>query len=522
MRRHLGFLSTLLAFTLQVPTYASEPAAADLMATGVVFDDRNGDGKRDPGEPGLKDIRVSNQHEIVLTDREGRWHLAATDDTTFFVIKPRGWMPPLSRDRLPRFYYVHKPKGSPPVKYGGVAPTGPLPASIDFPLRREKEPDSFSAIFFGDTQPRDVREVEYFSHDIVEDLIGKTDARFGVTLGDVVFDDLSVFGPHNATVALIGLPWWNVLGNHDQNYDVPDDRDSDETWTRVFGPNYYSFDYGPVHFVALDDVIWEGAAPQSTGKYSGGITPAQLDWLRSDLKFVPDKQLVVLMMHIPLTDLTNRHDVYRIIENRPHCFSISGHTHWQEHKIIRHEDGWLGPAPHHHAINVTACGSWWTGAPDELGVPHATMRDGAPNGHSILTFKDRKVTIDFRAARRPASHQMNIVAPEVVRRRSVVEVYVNVFNGGPDSLVDIRLDNNGTWTRLQKVSEPDPSYVAARNREPEKPAEPYRRMPEPIKSPHLWKGRIEMPVAPGEHFISVRANDIHGRWFTAERALRVE
>ncbi|HMO71740.1 MAG TPA: hypothetical protein PKC84_08900 [Paracoccaceae bacterium] len=78
---------------------APRPATA-LVARGVVFEDLNRNGVRDPGEPGLRGVRVSNQREIVLTDRAGRWELPATDDTVFFVIKPRGFMPPLSADRL--------------------------------------------------------------------------------------------------------------------------------------------------------------------------------------------------------------------------------------------------------------------------------------------------------------------------------------------------------------------------------------------------------------------------------------
>ena len=37
------------------------------------------------------------------------------------------WRTPLSEHNLPRFYYVHKPHGSPTLKHPGVAPTGPWP-----------------------------------------------------------------------------------------------------------------------------------------------------------------------------------------------------------------------------------------------------------------------------------------------------------------------------------------------------------------------------------------------------------
>ena len=73
-----------------------------------------------------------------------------------------------------------------------------------------------------------------------------------------MFDDLDLFKESNANLALIGIPWYNVVGNHDINFDSKDDAGSDETFHRFFGPNYYSFDHGPVHFIVLDDVDWSG------------------------------------------------------------------------------------------------------------------------------------------------------------------------------------------------------------------------------------------------------------------------
>ena len=84
------------------------------MASGTVFNDANGNGQRDPDEKGLAGVGVSNGEAIVETDADGRWQLFVTDDTILFVLKPSGWMTPLNSHKLPQFYYIHKPKGSPP------------------------------------------------------------------------------------------------------------------------------------------------------------------------------------------------------------------------------------------------------------------------------------------------------------------------------------------------------------------------------------------------------------------------
>ncbi|MBN8246042.1 MAG: calcineurin-like phosphoesterase family protein [Verrucomicrobia bacterium] len=523
LRRRRVWTGTLCALVVLLQGGAT---AADA-ARGVVFEDANGNGVRDSGERGLRGVRVSNQRDIVDTDREGRWELPLLEggETTFFVLKPRGYAPPLSADLLPRFSYTHKPAGSPPLKFPGLAPTGPLPASVDFPLRRQREPETFQALFFGDTQPRDVREVDYFKHDIVEELIGQTNASFGVTLGDIVFDNLAVMEPHNAAVALIGIPWWNVIGNHDINTDAPSATDFDDTYNRVYGPNYFAFDYGPVHFVSLDNIQWIPPAERtSSTTWRSALDAQQLAWLEADLKGVPRERLVLLMMHVPINDMANREAVYRLIEGRPYCLSIAGHTHWQEHRFLRREDGWLGAAPHHHIVNVTACGSWWSGQPDELGIPMTTMSCGAPNGYTVLTFRDRGLTVDFKAARRPADYQMNIHAPEVVASAATGStlIHVNLFNGADNSAVEMRLNNRGPWLKLEKVLEPDPVFVAQREREGTNAVAPWRLLPKPIASPHLWKGLLPPNLPPGTHYLCVQGRDVNGKIHPAMRAITVQ
>lgn len=507
------------------------PPGPDLgTAKGTVFDDRNRNGQRDEGEPGLAGIWVSNQRDFVKTDRAGRWSLPHGDDTIFYVVKPRDWMTPVDHHNKPVFYYVHKPKGSPPsLRYPGVAPTGPLPGSIDFPLHRRKEADHFRALFFGDTQPRDVREVDYISRDIVEPLVqSKEKFDFGVTLGDVVFDDLSVLEPLTQTIGLIGIPWYYVLGNHDINYDSPDDGDSDETWHRHFGPNYYSFQHGPTHFVALDNVVWTGAENakredpnRTSGRYRAGLGATQLQWLRADLAKVPAKQLVVLLMHIPMDEIAEKTELYKILAERPYALSVSAHTHMQEHRFITSKDGWPKAEPHHHVINVTTCGSWWSGAPDPRGVPHTTMRDGAPHGYSVFSFDGNQYTIEFRAARRPADYQMNIIAVDVIEAGAVdLTFHANVFGGSERSKVEFSFAG-GPWTAMERTIAPDPWYVqlAARDKDL-KP--PYRPLSGAANSTHLWKGRVVGRHTPGTYALHVRTTDMFGQTYVASRAIRVK
>ncbi len=535
-RRH--FLRTTLAsgvgflLTPHIWVRAAQPAHAQ----GTVFHDRRGDGQRRAGDPGLAGVAVSNGREVTLTDEQGRWRLPVEEETTtFFVIKPRGWRTRLSAHNLPQNYYHHQPDGSPKQRFPGVAPTGPLPESIDFALTPQVEDDRFKAIICGDPQPRNAVEVGYLAQTVVPELRG-TDAAFGVSLGDIAFDNLRTFEPLNEAFGLIGVPWHNVLGNHDLNFDAPDNRHANETFRRVYGPTWYAFHHGPVHFIVLNNVEWLGREPdqpQSGANYRGGLGERQLEFVAQDLKFVPAEKLVVVFMHIPLQrgfdpiprgQTRDRQELYRLLESRPHTLSFSAHTHWHGHRFIGAEDGWRGTQPHHHIITGTLCGSWFGGAPDERGIPHATMSDGTPRGYLELEFDGHRYSMDgYKSLGRPREYQMHIEAPAEISSADVARtvVTVNVFNGSERSTVRWRCGNGDSWRPLQKVEEADPRFVRLRERD-QNLQPPYRGLPQPMANClHLWRGTLPENLPAGTHLLEVASEDMFGRTHRGIRPLRV-
>lgn len=496
-------------------------------ARGIVFHDLNDNQLRDPGEPGIEGIRVSNGAEIVKTDTDGRYEIPIDDDTILFVIKPRNWATPVNELNLPQFYYIHKPAGSPAdFRFAGVEPTGPLPESVDFPLRKQEEPDKFRAILFGDTQSRNVEEVEYMTHDVIAQVVARDahGAAFGVTLGDIVFDDLDVFEPHNQAIALIGIPWYNVIGNHDLNFDAHDDEHSDETFESIYGPSYYSFDYGPTHFMVLDDVTWVGAKDGQRGRYYGGLGERQMEFIRNDLADVPEDQLIVLLMHIPLTGVEDRQELYRLIEQRPAAVSLSAHTHYMEHRLIGEEDGWKGKERHHHIVNVTVCGSWWRGKKDERGIPHATMSDGGPNGYSIMEFDGASYSLQLVPAHRPDSYQMLIHAPEAVTVGEIptTVVLANVFAASEKDEVFMRVGADSNWKPMEQIRTPDPAYVAEKEREEKLADRDWMDLPSAHATPHMWRGMLPAGLSPGTHLIEIKAEGPTIGMKLGNRGIRVQ
>jgi hypothetical protein len=502
-----AFGISVLSAAIAIGAYAQENAR------GIVFNDANGNGTYDVTENGIAGVGVSNGEDVVLTDSDGRYELPLPPDSVAFVIKPSNWRTPLDENQLPRFYYSHKPAGSPASEFPGVAPTGDLPESIDFPLYPQEEPDTFKAIFFGDPQPRNVEEVNYIAHDIVEELIG-FEAAFGVTLGDIVFDDLSVFPVLNGVIGRIGTPWYNVIGNHDLNFESENDRDSDETFERVYGPNYYSYNYGQVHFVVLDNVAWEGDG------YHGEFGATQLAFLRNDLAYVDSDTLVVLMMHIPLPGVDDRAAFLDALDERPNVFSISAHWHRQGTFFVGKEADELGD--HFHLVHGTVSGSWWGGMKDEWNIPHTLMSDGTPNGYSIATFDGNQYSLRYKASRRPADFQMSIFAPDEVPASEAAnhDVIVNVFMGSTQSTVEMRL-GGGDWTGMTLTEREDPYYLLVKAREEQLPDGLARGLPDPRPSTHIWVAPLPANPPVGTHVIHVRTTDMFGQTFTDERIIRV-
>ncbi len=516
----------------QDATAASDRSAPEPgWATGSVFDDLDGDGARGAREPGLAGVAVSNGRDVVRTDAAGRYRLRVGDDTILFVVKPSGWRTPLSPEHLPRFHYIHKPAGSAPgLHFPGVAATGELPASVDFPLTPQTESDAFRVIVFGDTQPYDLEQLDFLSRDVISQVIG-TDAAFGITLGDLVGDDLALFEPLNRAIARIGVPWYNVIGNHDTNYDARDDAGSDESFERVYGPTTYAFDYARAHFIVLDDVVYDGADrdPPSRQHYHGGFDADALAFVRAYLEGVPRDELVVLLMHMPLAGpppfgFAQSRELLALLANRPNTLSFSSHTHMQYQLFLGPEAGFMGKAPHLHVNQGAVAGSWWLGARDELGIPHATMRDGTPNGWSVLEIDGERYRLRFHAARRPESEQMSIHAPAAVSsaQAGASEVYANVYAGSERSSVELRFDDTPEWQPLERVELPDPFYLELLAREAELAPMLGRPLPPAANSLHLWRGRLPANPPPGTHTLEVRSCDVFGQTFTARRLIRIE
>lgn len=524
----------LLLIVLVIADQNNLSAQTQAVARGVVYHDQNANGRKEAREAGIAGVSVTNGDVVVITDAHGRYEVPVTDDTIISVIKPGHYRYPVDAQNLVKFFHIHKPAGSPSLRYAGVAPTGPLPASVDFPLLTGEASDEFSVIAFADPQPYSLDEVGYFDASIVQELVGVKGPAFGISLGDLVGDQLNLFEPLNKAVARIGLPWFNVYGNHDMNFDVAEDHLADETFERVYGPANYAFYHGKVLFITLDNVVYPNTF--TSANYIGGYREDQFRFLQNLLATVPTDHLIVLSGHIPIFDEfpfgqtfydEHRRRLFDLLKDHPYTVSLSGHTHTQRHHYFRMADGWKREQPHHHYNVGTASGDWWSGMKDEAGVPDATMRDGTPKGYAILHFKGNSYRFEYKAYGKPASYQMEIYAPKVIpqkegtRRSTRAQMYVNVFNGSEYCRVEYRIDD-GEWLRMRYQPSEDPNRASLRHEiDHSSSAMPFVRPSNPALSYHIWRSNLPTGLPLGTRTIDVRVTTQFGDVHTATHTIDV-
>ncbi len=518
-------MKSILTVSLIILLVVTISAQNSHLARGFVFDDKNKNGILDDGEKGIEGVLVSNQEDVVLTDSKGYYELSIKNPGTIFITKPANYNVPLNDFNNPQFYYIHQPDGSKVMEFEGISKTGELPESINFPLYETIEKDNFRLLALADVQVASAKEIDYFRQDFIPHLLNEK-FDLSISLGDLVHDDLSLFQGYNQSVALLNTPAYNIIGNHDVNYDVNEPFSSD-TYKSFYGPNYYSFDYGQVHFVCLKNferLCKKGDTERYWNCYEGQVNDKQLKWLKNDLKNTSPDKLVVICQHVAFEKnsttgermkVKNRQEVFDVLKDRKNLLVLAGHKHTLQHDYFTKEDGWKGKDELHQIVCASVSGSWWSGPIDKNGVPTSTQIDGVPNGYFIFEFKGNKFVHHFHPAGNSAE-QMRIEFPEEKINTENMEIIVNVFNSNKYSTVFAELDNLEKVELKNEISK-DP-FISSSFANPNSN---YKSWASPSNSTQIWKGQLPVDMSKGLHNLKITSVDEFKREFTSYKVFEV-
>jgi len=518
----LMLLASLSCFTVHI-SYAQD------VAKGIIYEDINQNGKLDKHEKRLGNVAVSNGVEVVQSNSKGEYVLPIGNDNILFVIRPAGYSVPVNKNNLPQFYYIHNPFGTPDLAYKGAAATGKIPKSVDFGLIPEEDTDDFKILVFGDPQVYNEEEVDYLRRGVVDELVGIKGYSFGVSLGDLVGNKPSLFNSYINVMKDIGIPWYQVMGNHDINFDVADDSLSDISFKAHFGPNNYALNKGKVHFIVLDDVLYQGKGAKKG--YIGGLRKDQLDFIENDLKFVPKDHLIVLCMHIPLfnngKNVWRKNDINRLfelLEDYPYTFSMSAHTHYQKQIFIDKAFGWKQDKPHHHYNVGTTSGNWYSGELNSEGIPSSTMTDGTKKGYATVSFVGNQYIVDYFVSGESKDIKMNVFLPKIVKkaRSTDANIVVNYYLGGDKDSVDFQIDDQD-WKPMVKKEVQDPHLLLEVMKwDTVDTLLAGDRPDNPSLSSHIWVTPVPSNLKVGRHKVKIRVRDMYGRTHLAENSYEIK
>lgn len=547
------YLNSVASTALPISLFLASPALANCtfsadteeIIRGSVYIEMNNNDRRDRFEAGVAGVSVSNGCEVVQTDGGGNYRIPIHGTQILFISKPAEFDLPVDENNIPQFFYRHYPDGTPKEIAGTsiewawpvIEPTGPLPTVLNFGLiAREQSADQFTAHAFADTQARFEIGQDMLREDLVNPLIGNPyGVEFGITVGDVVYDNLALYERHKAMMGLMDIPQWNLPGNHDINFASPNAVFANETFKSHFGPTYYSFNQGNVHFVALNNVEYAGDGKQfGDSGYRGYVPEYQLNWLEQDLANVPTDKLIVIATHIPLVseasdgqsephsgpNTENFSRLLEILEPFSNIYGIAGHDTSNSWKTqVNHNHGWQGQPWIAHTLAEVRGSGWSKGLRDARGVRDSIMEDGNPNGFYVLKFDESSVTPDFIPFPfgPDAAQRLRITLDPPLSaqdggsiNRGIVQgdtkIIVNLFDGGVRDSIWASIDRNEAQLMTYTVR-PDPfvERLASRYQDTD------NDYSDAARSAHIWELSLPAGLDEGLHTIEIQSEDEFGQ-----------
>lgn len=469
-------------------TVSAQPGSV----SGTVFLDSNANGVQDCDEQGVANVRISNGREVVLTDIQGNYTLPMDGDALIFPVKPAE--------------YAYTSQSVPAFCIGRAGDV-----DCNFPLKRQEIRNRFTMLALGDPQIRGENPLRCFREDILDELLGQQ-ADFAVVLGDVADNDLLVYEPYKVLVAQLPFPLYHVFGNHDADRDAIDFVGSSQTFVRSFGPDYYSFDEGEVHFIVLNNVYYGLSNSQAEVRepYAGGLSEREFEWLVNDLEYVAEEKLVVLLSHIPFVkEHCNKEHIERlfgILKGRKYLLALSGHLHETAHNSFGPETGWHGVASLRNITVGAACGAWWTKPLDERGLPVATSMDGTPNGYFRFEFDGNHYDYNFVPANHREDFQMRIT-------QDGETLYANIFSASPDTRVTLEI--GGCTIEMCHSVERDPFIAETLHLR----SNFDDWTPQQKTTSHLWKTTLPVDLPAGVYRATLRGTDSDGKRYTGHKLI---
>ena len=360
---------------------------------------------------GIAGVAVTDGINITFTDAKGKYNLLSNATAEFvYITLPSGYDVPI-RDGTPCFYVP-------------VTDKSKTKQTVNFELKKSgREDDRHTMIVWADPQIYYEDELPLAANAAkdVGALAKELETPvFGMICGDIVGDHPEFYTPLKKILTDTRVPFFFSPGNHDLKLNVRSDDLSNDTYRQNFGPDYYSFNRGKVHYVVLNDAFYVGC----TYWYIAYLPERQLAWLQQDLAAVPAGSTVIVAMHIPSATRNTQagENMLEVLQNRQHLHDMlrpynahifSGHTHYNDNFAINDR-----LFEHVHAA---VCASFWQ-------TPECS--DGTPQGYGVYEIDGNDVKWYYKSVGFDKMFQFRAYAAGANPEKPEA-ITVNVWNYDP-------------------------------------------------------------------------------------------
>lgn len=273
---------------------------------GTIYIDANHSGIFDKGDKPLAGVLVTDGLNVVKTDKKGRFSLPGFEKTRFITVTtPAGF-------ETQKFYLSTKENRK----------------SYDFILTESNrtQPKEHSFVQITDTEVtgglgRWVTDLKYY--------VDNEKPAFVIHTGDICYEPGLQMHNQVVNTQTMGCPVYYCIGNHDLvkgNY-------GEELYESIYGPTWYSFDMGNIHYVVT---------PIDHGDHPTDYTMTDVyNWLKNDLAMMTKEQSLIVFNHDLFTysdDFVFKADDQHSIDLRKHNIKaeIYGHMHYN---YVRNQNG---------------------------------------------------------------------------------------------------------------------------------------------------------------------------------------
>lgn len=237
--------------------------------------------------------------------------------------------------------------------------------------------------------------------------------------------------------ALAAVPIYNAPGNHE----LHDRPEMAKLYEQKMGRLYGSFDYGGVHFIALNTADFG---------MKGGVGTEQMQWLQQDLEANKNAGLIVVFTHYPLfpknadegfSDTANRDALHNLFVKYGVKYVFSGHEHLYYSSV-------------HDGIHYIVSGG--AGAPSDApvedgGFQHYLLCEVDGEEIHILVMQPWRLFAQIVKAdpQDPVGMLMNYTMQDM-------PMYLELPRVGDDEAVSAIVSQKGKQTALQAAEVPVP------------------------------------------------------------------